>query len=114
MQFHSRRSAKISASSESWQTPFPKAGELDEGKLVELDADGFTMLTSVFHAEEIDALRGGLAAALENQSDSVLKRHGTVYASRNVLQLWPPAGSIWRRRPLMDLLIQVLGERMGG
>jgi hypothetical protein len=99
--------------SEGYQPPVFRRRELDEGKLQELDADGFTMLTSVFCAEEIDALTVSLAAALENPSDSVLKRHGIVYASRNVLELWPQAGSIWRRHPLTDLLIQLLGKRMG-
>jgi ectoine hydroxylase-related dioxygenase (phytanoyl-CoA dioxygenase family) len=82
----------------------------------ELEQDGLVVLPTVFSADQVDAMRSGLTAALEEDrlmAKAVLSQDGAVYAARNVLALWPPAADIWRAPPVPEILQQVLGPAFG-
>lgn len=81
----------------------------------DVERDGFAVVPAVFASQELDALVRDLTAALAEPSEStaVRSREGHVYAARNVLRLWPPAASIWRRPPFPRLLSQILGTDFG-
>lgn len=78
-----------------------------------LDRDGFVTLPAVFSAAEVEDLRAALTAALQPGDDAIRGGEGVVYAARNVLQLWPPTATVWRRPPLLDLLRETLGPGFG-
>lgn len=82
--------------------------------LASLEADGYILLT-VFSPAEIAAIRKEVDGALAQGSDGSALRAGggSIYGARNVLQLWPNAATIWKRPPLTDLLLAVLGPRFG-
>lgn len=77
--------------------------------------DGFAIVPGVFRAAECVALVSELEAALgvPSAATSIRSQQGSVYAARNVLELWPAARSVWRRPPLPALLTQLLGPRFG-
>lgn len=80
----------------------------------ELADRGFTILADVFNGRQVEALRTELAAALAaNESDAVRQRAGQVYASRNILELYPPSRTVWRQPLLLDLLRSTLGPNCG-
>ncbi len=80
----------------------------------ELAERGFTILPDVFAPSQMEVLRTGLAAALAaNESDAVRQRAGQVYASRNILDLYPPSRTVWREPVLLDLLRSTLGPNCG-
>jgi hypothetical protein len=76
--------------------------------------DGFAILPAVFSPDEAAAIAADLSAALEANSDAAMRSEsGTVYAARNIVSLWPPAATVWRRAALLDLLSAVLGPGLG-
>lgn len=80
-----------------------------------LDA-GFAILSHAFKAEEVDELVVGLETALHRADEAegpIRDKAGTVYAGRNLLRLFGPAKTIWRRSPLLELLRDVLGPDVG-
>jgi ectoine hydroxylase-related dioxygenase (phytanoyl-CoA dioxygenase family) len=81
--------------------------------MLELAADGFTMVPGVFGAAEVDGLIASLTDALARSHSSVMERGGIPYAARNILDLWPESRTMWRRAPLPELLNEVLGPKFG-
>lgn len=80
----------------------------------QLADDGFALLAGIFAARQVAAIRDGLQAALSRDADgATLRAGGEIYGARNVLQVWPPAGNVWRTPPLPDGLRDVLGPRFG-
>ena len=81
----------------------------------DVDRDGFTVVPGVFSLAEVKSLTADLTRALAEprQATFLRSREGRVYAARNVLELWPPAATVWLRPPLPDLLRTVLGPRCG-
>src|SRR5689334_22438520 len=75
--------------------------------------DGFTVVGGIFEADEVDQLSAELMDAVSKPQAAVLQRDGTIYAARNLLQLWPRAGHVWRRPPLITLLGEILGPTFG-
>jgi hypothetical protein len=75
--------------------------------------NGYAMLLSAYPATEIQAIRDECTSALSHGESSLHAGDGSVYGARNVLQLWPSAASVWRRRSLSTLLVAVLGPRFG-
>ncbi len=78
--------------------------------------DGFVVIPQVFDGQEIDGLIGDLVLALHRRDDAdgpIRDRAGTVYAGRNLLDLFPPTRTIWCRPPLHELLREVLGPDAG-
>src|SRR4051794_13624323 len=84
----------------------------EEFILRQVERDGFALLRSVIAAADVEEILNGLSAALGTSSDeaaSIRSQAGTVYAARNVLALWPPAATRWRRPPLPEILAAILG-----
>jgi hypothetical protein len=82
----------------------------------QIDQVGYAVLPAVFGPEEMDGILRELAVAFEassGESASVRSQEGNVYAARNVLDLWPPAATLWRRPPLMEILAAILGPDHG-
>lgn len=77
--------------------------------------DGFVVIPGVYSLAEACAIRAGLQAALDAPSEATAIRSqgGSLYAARNVLSLWPDAAEVWRRLPLLDMLVAILGLDAG-
>jgi hypothetical protein len=80
-----------------------------------IDADGFAVLSGVFsRCRAADILHHLQAALGSDQAGAALRAQGgTVYAARNVLDLWPPVRSVWKQPPLPELLAAILGHAAG-
>lgn len=82
----------------------------------EILKSGFAILPGVFSASETDELVVGLDAVMTRVTEvqgPIRDKAGTVYAGRNLLRLFEPAKTIWRRSPLLELLNAVLGPDFG-
>ena len=77
--------------------------------------DGYAMIPNVLTPSETDAACDSLMSALSdpNAKSAIRSQAGTLYAARNVLDLWPESQSIWKTGPLPDLLRSLLGEDFG-
>lgn len=82
--------------------------------LAALDRDGFVVVPAAFSAAEAAAIGDELSSVLA-AGDGIARRSGagTVVAARNVLEMYPRAGTVWRREPLVALLSEALGSRFG-
>lgn len=80
-----------------------------------VQVDGYAIVVGVFSDAEVDEMTEALERALARpcEATSVRSRAGTVYAARNVLQLFPEAASLWKRAPLLQLLRDILGPDFG-
>lgn len=77
---------------------------------------GFVVMPNVFTASEVADLVAGLEFSMHGTDDAagpIRDKAGTVYAGRNLLRLFEPAKTIWRRTPLLELLCDVLGPDVG-
>lgn len=77
---------------------------------------GFAIIPGVFSSSEVEVLNAGLDRVLNRAEEAegpIRDKAGTVYAGRNLLQLFEPAKTIWRRSPLLELLSDVLGPEFG-
>jgi hypothetical protein len=81
--------------------------------LGQIDRDGFASIAGVLQPAEIEQLQAELHQALRSPEATVIERGGAVVGARNLLQLWPRVASIWRRRPLLALLTEILGPTVG-
>ncbi|MBC7819327.1 MAG: phytanoyl-CoA dioxygenase family protein [Planctomycetaceae bacterium] len=82
----------------------------------EIQEFGFAILPHIFSANEVDELVVGLETALHRADEAegpIRDKAGTVYAGRNLLRLFEPAKTIWRRSPLLEFLRNVLGPDVG-
>ena len=72
-----------------------------------LERDGFVVAATAFTADEAAALADELSAALAagEQRPTMRSGAGAVVAARNVLELFPRAATVWRRAPLVELLM---------
>jgi hypothetical protein len=77
--------------------------------------DGFVLIRGAFTPAEVDRLVADLQSAMREPEDEAAIRSdgGTVYAARNVLDLWPGAADVWRRPPVSEPLATLLGPRFG-
>jgi ectoine hydroxylase-related dioxygenase (phytanoyl-CoA dioxygenase family) len=80
----------------------------------QIEEVGYTVLPGVF-AAEAEVLADELAAAIRARAGdaSIRDEGGTVYAARNLVDVWPAARSVWRRPALLDVLTAVLGPHFG-
>jgi hypothetical protein len=87
----------------------------NESWVEQVERDGFSLLTGVFTAEQVDAILKGLGAALAHAGggSAILGHAGGVYAARNVLSLWPAAAEVWCQPPLPGALADILGPGFG-
>ncbi len=82
----------------------------------EIHDSGFAVIPHVFAPAEMDEMVTGIESALRRAAEAegpIRDKAGTVYAGRNLLMLFQPARSIWRREPLLELLRTVLGPDFG-
>lgn len=78
--------------------------------------DGFEILPVVYSAEECATLAGQVQAVLAECSDetATLRRAGgPIYGARNLLDLFPPARTLWQRQPIVAFLSEQLGGEFG-
>lgn len=78
--------------------------------------EGFVVIRNVFSAQELDDLIKRLDEVMsrtEVADGPIRDRTGTVYAGRNLLSLFQPARTLWRRSPLLELLTAMLGSNAG-
>ena len=78
--------------------------------------EGFVVIPSVFSSKELDELTNRLDAVMSHHEAAegpIRDRTGTVYAGRNLLSLFEPARTLWRRSPLLELLTEMLGTNVG-
>lgn len=80
-----------------------------------LELNGYCLMRGIYSAVEVDTAIRSLESVLhsERHDVSIRGREGTVYAARNVLQLWPEATTWWRREPLVEFLVETLGADCG-
>lgn len=81
-----------------------------------LERDGYTILPNVFSNQEVAHVVRSLEEVFCGRSGeeaSIRSDEGSIYAARNVLNLWPEAADVWRVAPLMDCLAAVLGPSFG-
>ncbi|HLW64684.1 MAG TPA: phytanoyl-CoA dioxygenase family protein [Gemmataceae bacterium] len=82
--------------------------------LSKLNNEGYAIALAVFTADQVVAMLTGLEHAFRNRDDVARRSEGgSVFAARNVLELWPPAALVWRQGPLPDLLCRCLGPDFG-
>ncbi|QJW99943.1 phytanoyl-CoA dioxygenase family protein [Frigoriglobus tundricola] len=82
----------------------------------QLDADGFTMLPTVFAPDEIGAVIAEWAEVTRaHAADEALLTGagGPAYGARNLLELWPGVVGLVRAPGLRDALVEVLGPDAG-
>lgn len=81
----------------------------------EVHSHGLVPLPQAFGAEEIAAILSQLTRALQRDTDGAALRagDGPIYAARNVLQVWPRAGEIWKKPSLREALRAMLGADFG-
>jgi hypothetical protein len=85
-------------------------------EIAKLEREGYTVVPDVFSGETIAAMTRGLEAAFAERAGveaSIRGDEGTIYAARNVLELWPEAANVWRVPALTECLAAVLGSRFG-
>jgi hypothetical protein len=80
-----------------------------------IERDGYLLLPAVLPRQEAEEVVLSLSEALQTtREDAPLSsQEGTVYAARNVLNVWPEVAALWRRSPLLEVLGSVLGEAFG-
>jgi hypothetical protein len=82
----------------------------------QLELEGFAILPRAFSSTEVDGFLEELARAITNpihQKAALRGPKGSVYAARNLADLWPAVTSLWRTSLLRGVLEQVLGPRYG-
>ncbi len=84
--------------------------------LATLETDGFVLLPAIYGTSEVSRLIVDLSAALlhaNDEGESIRSGAGGVYAARNILQLYPPSQTVWRKPVLMKFMSSVLGPGFG-
>jgi hypothetical protein len=80
----------------------------------DLGRDGFTTVGGVLALAEVSAILAALEDTLAAPASPTIRSdEGTVYAARNILELWPEVTRVWRRNPLPEILDHVLGPAFG-
>jgi len=93
-------------------TTITSANKLTEA-YTEVQRDGYTKLAAVFSPDEVASMLTAIEAALQDADPAIRGEEGTVYAARNILQLWPEVATAWRRPPLPEILSRLLGPCFG-
>lgn len=77
--------------------------------------DGFTIVAGVFTHHQVETMLDGLEGVFQKQAEASAIRSdaGSVYAARNILELWPDAATVWRQSPLPKILAGLLGPGFG-
>ena len=86
------------------------------GTLDRIECVGIALVASVFSPTDAGEIAAALSATLQSHeaaAASVRTSKGTVYAARNILDIWPPAREVWKRPDLVTLLNAMLGREFG-
>jgi hypothetical protein len=78
-----------------------------------LDRDGYALAPGLYTADECAALLASLDAALRAADPAIRGGDGAIYAARNLLTLWPPAGTFWQVPAVCSFLREHLGGGCG-
>ncbi len=82
----------------------------------ELEQSGFAVLSRVYSPQRVDSLLADLTSALNaavDENEGVRSQEGSIYAARNVLDLWPELAHTWPEPRLLEVLRTVLGPGFG-
>lgn len=83
------------------------------GHLERLQADGFSVVESVFDAADVQRIIDKLERAIAADDESSIKSRGKVYAARNLIDSIPDIQSCFCAAPLLELLTKDLSKRFG-
>jgi hypothetical protein len=81
-----------------------------------INQEGFALIPGVFSPSECERLAAELhetLAACQDENVSLRRQGGVIYGARNLLDIFPPARTLWQRPPLGELLAAVLGPDSG-
>lgn len=80
-----------------------------------LTDDGFVVLRKVYSSDQIGSMLDGMTGIYQHEQETAAIRRnaGSVYAARNVLEIWPTAANVWQQPPLPEILARVLGADFG-
>lgn len=80
-----------------------------------LAESGYALVSGLYTNEEVEQYRQSLLDALQNPdvAASIRSQAGSVYAARNILDLWQESTTLWRREPLFSQLRAILGSEFG-
>lgn len=81
----------------------------------QLKEQGYAVLPGIFAFAETSALAGQVEETLmrDRQGSALKTADDTLYAARNLLELWPAVKDVWRRPPLPAVLDNILGPQFG-
>ena len=83
------------------------------GHLERLEADGFSVVESVFDAAQVQRIIDKLERAIAADDESSIKSRGKVYAARNLIDSIPDIQSCFSAASLVELLTEDLSARFG-
>ena len=80
-----------------------------------MEHDGHVTLRGIFDPDTVAAIADELDRALraDQTHQSAIARGDVIVAARNILEVYPPATSLWRKPALVDFLAGVLGKDFG-
>jgi Phytanoyl-CoA dioxygenase (PhyH) len=85
-----------------------------DDRLLQVQDLGLTTVPGVFGPEQVEGMLKHVSTVLPaNERDTIRSPGGSVYAARNILQLWPQVADVWRQPPLPELLTRILGPSFG-
>lgn len=93
-----------------------EATPIGTNHFAQFERDGYTILPNVFTDEAVAAMTRSLEDVFARGAGteaSIRGDEGTVYAARNILELWPDAATVWRVPPLPESIAAVLGPCFG-
>src|SRR5438309_11120671 len=82
----------------------------------QIERDGFAVLRAVFAGKQVDQILRALDGALRGPrggTAGIRSEAGTLYAARNILQVWPEVATAWQVPLLTGALTEVLGPDFG-
>jgi len=80
-----------------------------------MEDDGHVMLRGVFDAGAVAAMAEEIDRAIRSDEThkAAVARGDVIVAARNILEVYPPATSLWRKLELVEFLASVLGADFG-
>lgn len=82
--------------------------------LSSIEDNGYAIIHGVFNDSELDSIILQLNESLKNSDARSMKsRDGTVYAARNIFDVFPLSKTFWIKPQLCDVLEQTLGTEYG-
>jgi len=80
-----------------------------------MERDGHIMLPGIFDPHTVAAIAEDLDHALraDETHQSAIARGDVIVAARNILEVYPPATTLWRKPELVNFLAGLLGDDFG-